>query len=284
MRSVLLVCCGMLLIAGATLWLVPEAASAAGFNRSFVYQGFRVTVSEGEGEALASGSYTITVKSPQGQTTSARATRNGTVIDAWVSDLDRNGRLEVAVITQSAGRDLSGDMALFEWSGSELRARPVADLSPAEKQGYRGRDVIRLQGRTVVRVFPVYRPRDAFTNPTGGRRRLHFDFANNRWVGGSPERIQPGRFAQVQTNRSTALTVVLHDDGRGEMIVETARPNLSVATFRGTWVVVGNSVRLTLTDRDGQPIRQTILFQIGERGDVMYIGTEGRRVTLRRTL
>jgi hypothetical protein len=81
--------------------------------------------------------------------TSARATRNGTVIDASVSDLDRNGRLEVAVITQSGGRDLSGDMALFEWSGSELRARPVADLSPAEKQGYRGRDVIRLQGTSV---------------------------------------------------------------------------------------------------------------------------------------
>jgi hypothetical protein len=285
MRAVLLLGCGVLLIGGHISGLASALPSVfAAFGRSYVYQGFKVTVAEGQGESPASGTYAISVTTPQGQSTSVKGTRNGAMVDAWVTDLDRNGRFEVAVVTRSAGREGRGVLALWGWTGSELVARPVADLSPAQKQGYRGRDVIRLQGRNIVRVFPIYRPDDMFVNPTGGLRRFHFDFAGSRWVAGPPQRIAAGQFVQAQTNLTSARTVVLHDDGRAEMLLETLTPHLNVATFKGTWTVTGNSVRLTLTERDGQTIHQTLRLQIGERGNVMYTTVDGRRLTLRRHL
>jgi hypothetical protein len=152
------------------------------FERSYTYRGFKVRVVEDPGEARSIGTYTITVVRPDGKVTVAKGHRDGTVQEAWVADLSGEGGFEVAIATQSAGSGSYGALAVFRWTGTSLMLLNVADLSPAQKQGYRGHDAFRLDRGRIVRAFPVYRSDDPNAHPSGGTRRLVYDFRRNTWV------------------------------------------------------------------------------------------------------
>jgi hypothetical protein len=162
--------------------VAPALSSERPFDRSYVYKGFKIRVAEGPGEARSIGTYTITVVRPDGQVAVAKGHRDGTVQNAWVADLSGRGGFEVVVATQSSGSGSYGALAIFGWTGTSLKPLDVADLSPGQKQGYRGHDVFGLDRGRVVRAFPLYRPNDPNAHPSGGTRRLVYDFQRNRWI------------------------------------------------------------------------------------------------------
>ena len=165
-----------------TARVAPAISSERPFERSYAYGGFKVRVAEGPGEARSIGTYTITLVRPDGQVTIAKGRRDGTVQDAWVADLSGHGGFEVVIATQSSGSGSYGALAIYRWTGTSLKPLNVADLSPGQKQGYRGHDVFRLDRGRVVRAFPVYRPNDPNAHPSDGTRRLVYDFRRNTWV------------------------------------------------------------------------------------------------------
>jgi hypothetical protein len=120
--------------------------------------------------------------------TVAKGHRDGTVQNAWVANLSGGGGFEVVIATQSSGSGSYGALAVFRWTGTSLKPLNVADLSPAQKQGYRGHDVFRLDRGRVVRAFPIYRPNDPNARPSGGTRRLVYDFRRNTWISESRRR------------------------------------------------------------------------------------------------
>ena len=161
---------------------LPALSSEHPFDRSYVYRGFKVRVAEGPGEARSIGTYTITLVRPDGRVTVAKGHRDGTIEYVWVADLSGEGGFEVVIVTQSSGSGSYGALAVYRWTGTSLKALNVADLSPAQKQGYRGHDVFSLDRGFVVRAFPIYTPNDPNASPSGGTRRLVYDFRHNKWI------------------------------------------------------------------------------------------------------
>jgi len=168
--------------AALTARVAPALSSERLFERSYAYRGFKVRIAEGPGEARSIGTYTITLVRPDGQVTVAKGHRDGTVQDAWVADLSGEGGFQVVIATQSSGSGSYGGLAIYRWTGTSLKALNVADLTSAQRQGYRGHDAFGLDRGRVVRAFPIYEPSDPNAHPSGGTRRLVYDFQRNKWV------------------------------------------------------------------------------------------------------
>jgi len=162
--------------------ILPARSAVPSFDRSYVYGGFNVRVAEGTGEAQSIGTYTVTLTAPDGRTTIVKADREGTIQGAWVTDLKGTGGLDVVIATRSVGSGSYGALIIYQWAGDSLKPIEVAELSPVQTEGYRGHDVFGLDGRLVVRMFPIYRSNDPNASPSGGIRRLVYDFRNNRWI------------------------------------------------------------------------------------------------------
>src|SRR5688572_17698856 len=113
MRSILL-----LVTLGASV-----ASSLAFDSKTWMHKGHRIHVAVGKKEQAAIGSYLVTVAGPGGKRATVRADRDGTLVNAWAADLDRDGRFEVIVATRSAGGGNYGKVGIFTWSGSTLKEK-----------------------------------------------------------------------------------------------------------------------------------------------------------------
>lgn len=95
------------------------------------------------------------------------------ISDIFLADLDGNGFDELYIITTSAGSGSYGKVIGLasnkDKSLSMVHFPPVESGDPNFK-GYMGHDVFRLEGRKLVRLFPVYHEGDTNQNPTGGTR------------------------------------------------------------------------------------------------------------------
>ena len=105
---------------------------------------------------------------------------DGIVSGAEVADLDADGRPELYVYTTSAGSGSYGDVVGYAvTAGGGLADIRLAE--PTEQQmrdwGYRGHDRFRVEGRRLLRSFPVYRPDDPNVAPGGGSRELRYRLA-----------------------------------------------------------------------------------------------------------
>jgi len=103
------------------------------------------------------------------------------VVSAWVADLRRDGHVEVITAMQSDGTGSYGSLLMFVWTSAGLRRHPVAALSQSQARGYMGHDRFSLDNGNIHRTFPIYAPTDPNCCPTGGVRRLVYDFGRSRW-------------------------------------------------------------------------------------------------------
>ena len=166
----LLVCAGLLL-AAATV-------SAADFDQQLELQGVSFKV-----HATNKGSInTLTIK-PKGLKGDNRLiTReiNGTVTEAEVADLNADGSPEILVYTMSAGSDSYGGLVGFATNHKKsLTPIYLPDLMGDKEAsaGYMGHDEFSVVETRLARRFPVYRPGDTNSNPTGGLRQLYYVLA-----------------------------------------------------------------------------------------------------------
>jgi len=102
---------------------------------------------------------------------------DGTVAGAEVADLNADGSPEIYVYVTSAGSGSYGSVAAYSSnkrkSLSEAYLPPVAENAKAS-QGYMGHDEFAVVESTLVRRFPIYKPGDSNSKPTGGMRQLQY--------------------------------------------------------------------------------------------------------------
>ena len=102
---------------------------------------------------------------------------DGTVMEAEVADLNTDGSPEILVYIMSAGSgsygSLVGYAANHKKSMSPIYLPDIMDDKDASA-GYMGHDEFAVVETRLARRFPVYRPGDTNSNPTGGLRQLYY--------------------------------------------------------------------------------------------------------------
>lgn len=101
----------------------------------------------------------------------------GTVTEASVGDLNRDGYPEVYVFITSAGSGSYGSVIAYA-SNRNQSMTPITMQAPPDDAavltGYLGHDNYELGDDVLLRSFPVYLPGNSNAEPQGGRRTLRY--------------------------------------------------------------------------------------------------------------
>jgi hypothetical protein len=159
-----------------------EASSSYDFRWSDARDGVLAELSVPADQSLAIGTYDVKVTFPGGRTQRIERERNGTITRAWLADLGSDGRIELLVATTAEGSGSYGEIAVFTQDGDTLAGVELAEPDDTQADGYGGADVFEVADGHLYRSFPIHLPGDANAQPTGGTRRLRYDFAAGRWV------------------------------------------------------------------------------------------------------
>ena len=108
---------------------------------------------------------------------------------ALVADIDGNGFDELYIITQGAGSGSYANIYGFS-SNNDKSVTPiyVPELSDddfaALFKGYMGHDKFYVEGKKLLRKYPVYKKEDTNANPTGGETILEYKLkmGENSWI------------------------------------------------------------------------------------------------------
>jgi len=99
----------------------------------------------------------------------------GLVTKAEIDDLDGDGAPELFVYTTSPGSGSYGKAYAWSTNGKKVLTE-IFIAPPAEKDlsGYMGHDEFAVVEGSFVRRFPVYKPGDANSSPSGGWRQFQY--------------------------------------------------------------------------------------------------------------
>ena len=112
---------------------------------------------------------------------------DGTVTGIETSDLDGDGSPEILVFANSAGSGSYGSLVGYaanrRKSMTQIYLPPILGNSP-EGRGYMGRDTFRVDGRRLLRSFPIHRTDDPNCCPTGGTRTIEYGLVRGEagWI------------------------------------------------------------------------------------------------------
>lgn len=102
---------------------------------------------------------------------------DGTVTNAEIEDLNRDGSPEVLVYIQSVGSGSYGSVIGYsvnnKKSMSQIYLPDIMD-NPEASEGYMGHDEFAIVETTFARRFPIYKEGDTNNNPTGGTRQIQY--------------------------------------------------------------------------------------------------------------
>lgn len=103
------------------------------------------------------------------------------VQEGLLADLDRNGKEELYIITRNAGSGSYAHVFGFtQDSTGKLAALEIPEPAPEDQavgrsfNGYLGHDSIYIRDHQLIRSFPVYKPGDPNSKPSGGSRAIHY--------------------------------------------------------------------------------------------------------------
>ncbi len=97
------------------------------------------------------------------------------ISDVFVADLDGNGFDEIYIVTTAAGSGSYGSVLAFASNKDKSLSMihfPEMREGDANFDGYMGHDSFTIEGRMLVRMFPLYNKGDTNEKPTGGKRKL----------------------------------------------------------------------------------------------------------------
>jgi hypothetical protein len=97
------------------------------------------------------------------------------ISDVFVADIDGNGFDEIYIVATAAGSGSYGTVLGFASNKDKSLSMihfPEMREGKAHFEGYMGHDTFTIEGRKLVRLFPIYKKGDTNENPTGGRRKL----------------------------------------------------------------------------------------------------------------
>ncbi len=102
---------------------------------------------------------------------------DGQVVDAEIEDLNSDGFPEVLIYTTSAGSGSYGSVIGYSVNnGKSVSPIYFPELTDNQKAsiGYLGHDEFAVVETSLVRRFPIYKPGDTNSNPTGGTRQIQY--------------------------------------------------------------------------------------------------------------
>ncbi len=163
------------LLIAACLTVASSFVVAADFEQTLELQGISFKV-----HATNKGSInTLTIK-PKGLKQDNKTISreiNGTVVEAEVADMNADGSPEILVYTVSAGSGSYGGVVGYAANRKKsLTPIYLPELSDDKEAntGYMGHDEFSVVETRLARRFPIYRPDDTNSNPTGGLRQLYY--------------------------------------------------------------------------------------------------------------
>ncbi|MCS5693547.1 hypothetical protein NZK33_16390 [Cyanobium sp. FGCU-6] len=161
-----------LAVAAAVIGLAGVAL-AAPFSRTLSLQGVTYTVeAKGEGSMQQ---LTVQARRNGKPFAAVREEIEGRVIGAEIEDLNSDGQPDLFVYVQSAGSGSFGSVRAWTSTGAgSLLPIRMQEMGAREASGYMGHDQYAVVETRLVRRFPVYRPGDSNSRPTGGTRQLSY--------------------------------------------------------------------------------------------------------------
>lgn len=168
-------CVGVCLTSGAAL---AQAAAPRSFDRTLALDGVTFVVSCANDTSLPV--LRIAVSGMTGSTAPIARQADGVVIGAEVADLNGDRSPEIYVYVQSAGSGSYGSVVAYSADARRSLREillPSIAANPGAAKGYRGHDRFRVDSRTLVRSFPIYRDGDTNVDPSGGTRQIVYELA-----------------------------------------------------------------------------------------------------------
>lgn len=98
----------------------------------------------------------------------------GEVRDAVATNLNDDKYPELFIFVEGAGSGSYGRLVGYEFMNQGHRPLALPKLSGPAAAGYMGQDNFRVEGRQLLRSFPVYRPDDPNSTPSGGIRTVAY--------------------------------------------------------------------------------------------------------------
>lgn len=95
-------------------------------------------------------------------------------------DLTGDGTQELIVISRPTRGMRTESLDVYWLEGTTMYRAMVPDLE--EKSGYKGEDRFYLEGRAIVRSFPVYNDGDTAGKPSGGTRLFMYEFKEGKII------------------------------------------------------------------------------------------------------
>jgi hypothetical protein len=136
--------------------------------------GKTITISETHPDAQSLSTIKISTKDFEYNNSEIYKVRDP-ISDIFLSDLDGNGFDEIYIIITSAGSGSYGTVLGFASNKDKSLSMinfPEIREGDNNFKGYMGHDNFKIEGRKLVRIFPIYNQGDTNQNPTGGNRKL----------------------------------------------------------------------------------------------------------------
>lgn len=106
--------------------------------------------------------------------TTAQDSILGEVKDAQLVKLTSGPGHELLVFVEGAGSGSYGEVRGYWFGGKDWERMSLPKLSGTAARGYQGQDKFRLQGKELVRSFPIYQETDPNCCPSGGTRTIRY--------------------------------------------------------------------------------------------------------------
>lgn len=104
---------------------------------------------------------------------------DGTIVDAYNSDMDLDGNPEILI--QARGTDSTNYTTIyaFEFSNGKGQKLDFPRLNKSQRKGYRGSDNFYIKEGKFMREFPIYDGTGKDAKPTGAKRVLEYGLRDN---------------------------------------------------------------------------------------------------------
>ena len=160
-----------LLLAGSLMLSLP--LNAGGFSQRLEENGITYTITSPN--RADGNTVTITPKGLKGSNAPITKPVDGLVTKAEVADLNGDDAPELFLYTTSPGSGSYGKA--YAWATNGKKSLTEIFITPPQEKdlsGYMGHDELAVIENSFARRFPVYKPGDANSSPSGGWRQFQY--------------------------------------------------------------------------------------------------------------
>lgn len=255
---------------------VSAAGSNCSYSKSVQQKGTVFDVVSRPAVGCSVQIVTLTVRGGGRKIAGMKADVDYLAYSAQAADLTGDGRPELVLISRTSGGAGTEALDVYWIDGTTLRRSTVPKLE--DKNGYRGGDRFRLEGRLIIRTIPVYQDGDPAGKPTGGTRSLKYDFKDGA--------LTPSSQAENAVIQSDVSAVqIVPTPAQPPLVEAKAKHPVPAAALAITWISVadaGIEIRTNKTDVK----YKTILLNKPERIAIDIPGADsflvGKKVAINR--